>query len=592
MKFSSATAALLLANNSKFLFASAQVTTIVDVVVNSDIHNTLEAAVLAAPQVILETLSDETASLTLFAPDDTAFGNVPEDYLNNLLTPEWSSHLVCLLTSHVLGARVASTDLPEGITKAEAVSGEKIVVTKTAASGLDEGGVTVDGVRVTAADIAADNGVIHSISERPILPSCVEGTGIEKLQSMPLQYLKLTTLIEKAGLTETLKEGESFTIFAPTNFAFSKLDKYIIDFLNEDMDALAKVLTYHVVAGNAYLAEDSSLTTVEGGSLDITGTADDLQVNGIDIAQDNLLVGNGVIHQIKEVLIPDDLVLPDPPECTGFACFFQGIPCFSGSAMVETRTMGKVPMKDLKLGDEIAVGNGNYEPVYSFGHYHPTAHSKDFVELMTKEQGSMKVSKEHLVFVQDAQKTKSVTAGSLQKGDRLVLDTANGDSATITSIKQSATIRDGLYAPFTPSGKFVVNDHFVVSSFIGGYDDQPEGLTILGMKLSFQWMSHAFEFPHRVVCHYWGQCLNETYDENGLSNGWATLPLSFINTFVFNESTTMFKPMILSIMVGVFAVFNLIEMVVFQYPSAMAAVAAATMYLANQKKKNANKLKK
>mmetsp|Transcript_7089 Transcript_7089/g.10343 ORF Transcript_7089/g.10343 Transcript_7089/m.10343 type:complete len:586 (+) Transcript_7089:149-1906(+) len=582
MKFSSATAALLLANNSKFLFASAQVT-ILDVVVNSDIHSTLEAAVLAAPEVIRETLSDETASLTLFAPDDTAFEKVPADYLTNLLSPEWSSHLVCLLTSHVLGTRVASTDLPEGSIEAEAVSGEKIVVTK------DEGGVTVDGVRVTAADIAADNGVIHSISERPILPSCVEGTGIETLQSMPLQYLKLTTLIEKAGLTETLKEGESFTIFAPTNSAFSKLDKYIIDFLNEDMDALAKVLTYHVVAGNAYLAEDSSLTTVEGGSLDITGTADDLQVNGIDIAQDNLLVGNGVIHQIKEVLIPDDLVLPDPPECTGFACFFQGIPCFSGSAMVETRTMGKVPMKDLKLGDEIAVGNGNYEPVYSFGHYHPTAQSKDFVELMTKEQGSMKVSKEHLVFVQDAQKTKSVTAGSLQKGDRLVLDTANGDSATISSIKQSATIRDGLYAPFTPSGKFVVNDHFVVSSFIGGYDDQPEGLTILGMKLSFQWMSHAFEFPHRVVCHYWGQCLNETYDENGLSNGWATLPLSFINTFVFNESTTMFKPMILSIMVGVFAVFNLIEMVVFQYPSAMAAVVAATMYLANQKKKNANK---
>mmetsp|Transcript_21467 Transcript_21467/g.32588 ORF Transcript_21467/g.32588 Transcript_21467/m.32588 type:complete len:586 (-) Transcript_21467:90-1847(-) len=582
MKFSSATAALLLANNSKFLFASAQVT-ILDVVVNSDIHTTLEAAVLAAPEVIRETLSDETASLTLFAPDDTAFEKVPADYLTNLLSPEWSSHLVCLLTSHVLGTRVASTDLPEGSIEAEAVSGEKIVVTK------DEGGVTVDGVRVTAADIAADNGVIHSISERPILPSCVEGTGIETLQSMPLQYLKLTTLIEKAGLTETLKEGESFTIFAPTNSAFSKLDKYIIDFLNEDMDALAKVLTYHVVAGNAYLAEDSSLTTVEGGSLDITGTADDLQVNGIDIAQDNLLVGNGVIHQIKEVLIPDDLVLPDPPECTGFACFFQGIPCFSGSAMVETRTMGKVPMKDLKLGDEIAVGNGNYEPVYSFGHYHPTAQSKDFVELMTKEQGSMKVSKEHLVFVQDAQKTKSVTAGSLQKGDRLVLDTANGDSATISSIKQSATIRDGLYAPFTPSGKFVVNDHFVVSSFIGGYDDQPEGLTILGMKLSFQWMSHAFEFPHRVVCHYWGQCLNETYDENGLSNGWATLPLSFINTFVFNESTTMFKPMILSIMVGVFAVFNLIEMVVFQYPSAMAAVVAATMYLANQKKKNANK---
>jgi len=568
-------------------FASSQ--TIVDVVVGSPDHNTLEAAVLAAPSAILDTLNDSTSDLTLFAPDDAAFENVDSTYLTNLLTPEWSNHLVCLLTSHVLPVRVLSTDLTIGKTTVETLSTEKIVVEKIAPNGLDPGSVSVDGVTVTAPDIVADNGVIHSISERPILPSCIEGNIVEKLKSIKWRFRTLINLVQSAGLEETLASGESLTIFAPTNAAFRKLDNYILDFLSEDIEALTKVLTYHVVAGNAYL-DATSYTSLEGGALNITSAEDELQVNGIHIEKENLLAGNGVVHQIDEVLIPEDLVLPDPPECEGLACFFGGLPCFSGSAMVDSLGKGPIPMKDLQIGDEIAVGNGRYEPVYSFGHYHPTAQSKDFVQLTTKDNGSMKVSEEHLVFVQEDGAKKAVTAGSLQKGDRLIVDDAA--TAVITSVQKSVTIRDGLYAPFTPSGTFLVNDHFLVSSFIGGYDQKSEGLNVLGIPFSFQWMSHAFEFPHRVVCHYLGSCPNETYDADGLSQGWATFPLSFVNEFVFGEDNmyAYTKPLILSMMVGVFAVFNFIEMAVFQYPMLVVMV-AAIQYLSNsnQKKKMANK---
>merc|ERR1711971_228271 len=105
-------------------------------------------------------------------------------------------------------------------------------------------------------------------------------------------------------------------------------------------------------------------------------------------------------------------------------------------------------MSELQIGDSIAVvANGNYEPVYSFGHRAPTAKSDNFVEIKTTTGSGVKVSKEHLLFVGDG---KAVAAGSIKVGDRL------GDDAIVKSVKTVA-IDDGLYAPFTPSGKYVVN---------------------------------------------------------------------------------------------------------------------------------------
>ena len=104
MKFASTLLALLVGP------ATAQ--TILDIVVASPDHTTLEAAVLAAPPAIAEALGNPEATLTLFAPDDTAFNNliaeVGQEYVDDLLTEPWSSHLSCLLLSHVLGTVVPS----------------------------------------------------------------------------------------------------------------------------------------------------------------------------------------------------------------------------------------------------------------------------------------------------------------------------------------------------------------------------------------------------------------------------------------------------------------------------------------------------
>jgi len=574
MKFSKASIASLLFAFGHIGLTASQ--SIVDIVINSEAHNTLEAAVLVAPPVIAETLSNESLELTLFAPDDNAFAQIDQKFLANILTTEWTNHLVCFLTSHVLTSRVLSANI-EGKFDAETFGGEKITVEKKE-DGIQDGVILVDDVQVTLPDIVATNGVVHSISSRPILPSCVEGSILNEVLDNPFKYAILADLVKKADLTDALENGSPLSLFAPDNSAFRKLDSNTLDFLKKDKDALVKVLTYHVAPGIAYLGNDEELGTVEGNSLTITGTSegDVLKVNGIKVTEKNTLVANGVLHRINEVLLPPDLEIPES-ECSGLSCFLDGIPCFSGSAMVDVQDKGQIKMEELQIGDSIAVGGGKYEPVYSFGHHAPLAKSKNFIELRT-DAGNVKVSKDHLLFVKEGKATKAVAAGSLKMEDRLFLDGTNDISINFIN---TISINDGLYAPFTPSGKYLVNGNFVASSFIS-FENEREGLTVGGVPFSFQWMSHSFEFPHRVVCHYLGQCKGETYDENGLSNGWTTVPLQFI-VWVFNLGSIT-KSLILSNMVVTFIIFNFIEMIFFRYPVILAAGFGLFIQLRRSKK--------
>ena len=95
MQFTKHTVALALATVGS---VSSQ-GTILDVVVGSDAHNTLEAAVTTAPSQIADFLASDTEDgITLFAPDDTAFAALPDGTVALLTTLPWTAHLVCVLT--------------------------------------------------------------------------------------------------------------------------------------------------------------------------------------------------------------------------------------------------------------------------------------------------------------------------------------------------------------------------------------------------------------------------------------------------------------------------------------------------------------
>jgi len=120
----------------------------------------------------------------------------------------------------------------------------------------------------------------------------------------------LAAALGAGGLVETLKGDGPFTVFAPTDEAFKKLPKGLVDDLlkPENKDKLVKILTYHVVAGEVYSADlagkFSTPKTVEGSPVWINAVGKTVRVNQAKVVIADIETDNGVIHVIDKVLIP------------------------------------------------------------------------------------------------------------------------------------------------------------------------------------------------------------------------------------------------------------------------------------------------
>jgi len=140
--------------------------------------------------------------------------------------------------------------------------------------------------------------------------------GYEKMHSMDVVHtayksnLKtLVAAIDAAGLSETLMNGGPFTMFAPTDEAFTELPEGTLDNLlkPENKETLTNILTYHVVPGKV-MAHDvfklKSATTVNGEEISITNN-EGIKVNDASVTQFDIMAKNGVIHKIDKVLLPN-----------------------------------------------------------------------------------------------------------------------------------------------------------------------------------------------------------------------------------------------------------------------------------------------
>ena len=120
----------------------------------------------------------------------------------------------------------------------------------------------------------------------------------------------LVAALKAAGLVETLEGKGPFTVFAPTDDAFKKLPKHVLDELlkPENKDRLVKILTYHVVPGKVMstdlTAPVTTPKTVEGSKLWIDVDKSGVRVNQAKVVTADIVTSNGVIHVIDSVLIP------------------------------------------------------------------------------------------------------------------------------------------------------------------------------------------------------------------------------------------------------------------------------------------------
>lgn len=132
---------------------------IVDTALAAGSFKTLAAAVTAAG--LIETLKS-AGPFTVFAPSDAAFAKLPAGTVADLVKPENKAKLTAILTLHVMPGKVMAADVKGKKLSPASVNGEALHVDGT-------NGVTVNGAKVTSADIACTNGVIHVI-DTVILP--------------------------------------------------------------------------------------------------------------------------------------------------------------------------------------------------------------------------------------------------------------------------------------------------------------------------------------------------------------------------------------------------------------------------------------
>lgn len=158
----------------------------------------------------------------------------------------------------------------------------------------------------------------------PTGPGSVEGLAKDPVATAASNSPVLTTLASalsgklnpNVNLVDTLNNGQ-FTVFAPTDDAFAKLDPATIDKLKTDSPLLTSILTYHVVSGQA---DPSAVVgehkTVQGESLNVTGSGDTLKVNDAGVVCGGIKTANATLYLVDTVLMPPAAPASSTPATT------------------------------------------------------------------------------------------------------------------------------------------------------------------------------------------------------------------------------------------------------------------------------------
>ena len=278
---------------------------------------------------------ENLGGLTLFAPTTAGFLTLSGEYpqlagavLNN---PGYVLHVQTLLLAHVAPAVVFSEDLVDGI-MVTTMSGDNFTFgineTVTISPGSDNGVATV----IEPLDVIITQGVVHTINAL-LIPSFLTRTVVDiavaetsTLASLVVMADLAGTLATTFGLTGKLRKKPlhpivssphlcltfselRFTVFAPNNAAFDKLDTATLTFLQsaEGKDTLIEILQYHVLEVGTVVPSvqvaTGSVNTLLGEMIDIEVSDAGVVLNGVStVVETDALANNGIVHIIDTVL--------------------------------------------------------------------------------------------------------------------------------------------------------------------------------------------------------------------------------------------------------------------------------------------------
>ena len=337
--------------------------TVVDIIVGSEDHNTLEAAVIAAE--LADDLSGE-GPFTVFAPTDAAFEELGGLVDELLLDP--TGQLANILLHHVASGSVLSTDLSDGMMVSTLFGTELTVM-------ISDAGVMIDDAMVILADITADNGVVHVIDAVLVpedgcenndaliaesfttLSTCDQAIdylvdnygysvydacqwdgnmgngplfgglmmsefcqcscqGLEEPSTTVVDIIvgsedhnTLEAAVIAAELADDLSGEGPFTVFAPTDAAFEELGGLVDELLLDPTGQLANILLHHVASGSVLstdLSDGMMVSTLFGTELTVMISDAGVMIDDAMVILADITADNGVVHVIDAVLVPED----------------------------------------------------------------------------------------------------------------------------------------------------------------------------------------------------------------------------------------------------------------------------------------------
>ena len=275
--------------------------TIVEIAAGAPDYSTL-VSILSLPELsdLLSAASDSNSELTVFAPNNTAFGNLLTALGKSSVSELPISLVREIIEYHIVGAKVLSTELTNGPVNT-LLTNEFVTVDLTS-------GVKINSSNVIAADLEATNGVIHGI-DAVLLPSFVTSAlgSISETFMFDNDYTILTEALRTANLLNTVSTTQGLTLFAPSNDAFVAAGITSLDGL--DAAALSPILLYHVLGAKVLSTElpaDGVATTLSDNQNIYLGyLTNSVLINGLtQVTEVDIEKSNGVVHKINRTLVP------------------------------------------------------------------------------------------------------------------------------------------------------------------------------------------------------------------------------------------------------------------------------------------------
>ncbi len=240
------------------------------------------------------------APLTVFIPSIKAFDDLTSEQKKFYFTHPYLE-LIDLLKGHMVSGKYNSSQLLDGM-ELTSLIGSKLTINNS------NGWAYVNDAKVTRADFYIGSSVIHVIDQILIPQTPVMPETVFDIIENSSDHNILEAAIKAVELDDALKGEGPFTVFAPTDAAFSVLPAGTVAALLEDPTGdLAQILLYHVVDAKAMstdLSDEQMIVTLQGKEVKVSIMDGKVYINNAMVSMADIEADNGVVHVIDAVLMP------------------------------------------------------------------------------------------------------------------------------------------------------------------------------------------------------------------------------------------------------------------------------------------------